>query len=101
MKLFAYSIFDMASGAYMRPFFLPQDAQALRTFTDIATDAEHEIGKHPEDYSLFRLGIFDDNKGTLEGHDRECIATALEVVAASRRVDEDAQRELLKVGGSA
>lgn len=96
MKQVMYSIYDTASGAYMRPFFLQSDGQAVRMFTDIATDAEHEIGKHPEDYSLFRLGQFDDNRGEVLPEQRECIITALEAVANSRRVNEEAQQDLLK-----
>ena len=86
MKLNTYSIFDSASGAYMRPFFMLSDAQAVRSFTDIATDAEHEVGRHPEDYSLVRCGTFDDQTGILNPEYVEVIATALEVISASRNV---------------
>ena len=89
MRMNVYSIFDTASGCYMRPFFVQADGQALRAFSDLSQDAEHEVGKHPEDYSLFRLGTFDDNKGQLVGEAPECLATALEMVAASRRVNAD------------
>lgn len=84
MRLNVYTIFDSASQAYMRPFFMQSDGQALRSFTDIAQDAEHEIGKHPEDYSLYRIGTYDDQKGVLHAEDKSCLATAEEVVAASR-----------------
>ena len=89
MRMNVYTIFDVASGAYLRPWFVQADGQALRAFSDLCTDATHEIGKHPEDYSLFRIGTFDDNKGQLVGEAPECLATALEMVAASRRVDKD------------
>lgn len=96
MKLNIYTIFDTASGAYMRPFFLQSDGQAIRSFTDIATDADHEIGRHPEDYTLFRIGIYDDNRGELIPEVKESLATALEVVAKTRMVDKDKQESLLK-----
>lgn len=84
MRLNVYTIFDSASQAYMRPFFMQSDGQALRSFTDIAQDADHDIGKHPEDYSLYRIGTYDDAKGILHPEDKSCLATAEEVVAASR-----------------
>lgn len=84
MRLNVYTIFDSASQAYMRPFFMQSDGQALRSFTDIAQDADHEIGKHPEDYSLYRIGTYDDQKGALHPEDKECLATAQEVVAAAK-----------------
>lgn len=60
MKLNIYSIYDTAIGSYMRPFFMQADGQAMRLFKDMANDKEHEIGRHPEDYCLFRIGVWDD-----------------------------------------
>jgi hypothetical protein len=96
MRLNVYSIFDVAAGAYARPFFLQSDAQAMRMFGDVAVDAEDPIGQHPEDYSLFRVGHWDDNKGSLVGEPPECLATALEVVASRQKVDRAAVHELDK-----
>jgi hypothetical protein len=94
MRLNVYTIFDTATGAYMRPFYMQSDGQATRAFKDLAVAADHEIGKHPEDYSLWRIGQFNDNKGELVPEDRECLATALELVAVARRVDQDKLEEL-------
>ena len=94
MKLNVYTIFDTASGVYARPFFMQADGQATRAFKDIATDADHEIGKHPEDYSLHRIGIFDDNNGKIIPEEKECLATALELVALSRNVDKPQMKAL-------
>lgn len=89
MRMAIYAIYDTATGAYMRPFFVQADAQAVRAFSDLAVAADHEVGKHPEDYSLFRIGQFDDKKGKIIGESPECIATALECVSASRNVKRD------------
>jgi hypothetical protein len=94
MRLNVYTIFDTATGAYMRPFYMQSDGQATRAFKDLAVAADHEIGKHPEDYSLWRIGQFNDNKGELVPEDRECLATALELVATAQRVDQDKMEEL-------
>ncbi len=85
MKLNAYSIFDSASGLYMRPFFNGSDGEAKRAFGDIAMDAEHPIGMHPEDYSLHRIGIFDDNTAKIIPELNECLITALESVSLTRK----------------
>ena len=85
MKLNAYTIYDVASGIYMRPFFSQADGQAIRGFKDIATDADHEVGKHPEDYTLYRVGNFNDVTGKMEGEELEKLATGLEMVAEDRR----------------
>jgi len=94
MKLNIYSIFDTASGLYSRPFFTPSDAEAIRSFTDISMDAEHPIGKHPEDYTLYRIGLFDDTTGLLTNEENEALCTALERIAASRSRD-GAQLDLI------
>ncbi len=84
MKLINYSIYDTASALYSRPFFCQSDGEAVRLFVDLASDADHPVGKHPEDYSLFRTGQFDDCKGKFTNEDNECLQTGLEAVAQSR-----------------
>ena len=84
MKLNMYSIFDTATGAYMRPFFLQSDGQALRMFSDLVNDKEHEVGKHPEDYSLVRFGVWDDQNCNVSQEAVETLSTANEMVARSR-----------------
>jgi hypothetical protein len=84
MKINVYTIFDSASAAYMRPFFAQSDGQATRSFGDIANDKNHEIGKHPEDYSLWRIGTFDDNTAEINPETKACLATALELVALEK-----------------
>ncbi len=88
MKLNAYTIYDVASGVYMRPFFSQADGQAIRGFKDIATDADHEIGKHPEDYTLYRIGAFNDTTGKMTGEDLEKLTTGLEMVHSTRQVNQ-------------
>ena len=94
MKLNVYTIYDSAAAVYMRPFFLQADGQAMRMFTDIATDAEHDVGKHPEDYSLARIGTYDDSKGRLVPEEVEILATGLEVVASSRQIEPGSLKEV-------
>ncbi len=104
MKLNVYSIYDTAAGLYSRPFFCQSDAEALRMFSDLSVDAEHPVGKHPEDYAIFRLGTFDDNKGILQNEENECLSTGLEVVSKSRNVNQTKQldlvEEIAKYGGT-
>lgn len=86
MRLNVYCIFDTATGAYMRPFFLHADGQAVRMFTDIAADADHEVGKHPEDYFLVRIGVWDDQTAEFAQESVSTLITGLEAVASSRKM---------------
>ena len=87
MKFQVYSVFDSVSGVYDRIWQSISDGAALREFTDIACNADHPIGRHPEHYSLFRVAEFDDNTGELIVCEPKCIGRAHELVVASRQVD--------------
>ena len=82
MKLNAYSIYDKAVQAYARVFMLRTDQEAERGFATICMDADGDISKAPQDYTLFRIGEFDDGTGELKGCDPMPIARAHEVIAA-------------------
>jgi len=89
MNMTMYSLYDTAAVVYMRPFFCQADGQAMRMFTDLVLDAEHEVGRHPEDYSLCRIGRWNDATAKLDNEDVSVLATGLEVVANSRTVNKD------------
>lgn len=84
MKMNVYAVFDKAVSAYMRPFFMQSDGQALRSFKDEALNADSPIGQHPEDYTLFRLASWDDNTGDFEVSESRRLARAHELAAADR-----------------
>ena len=60
MLLKVYSIYDSKAEAYNQPFYMQSTGAAIRAFEDNARDPSTSIHKHPEDYSLFELGTFDD-----------------------------------------
>jgi len=98
------SIFDSAAAMYQRPFTAKSYGEVTRSFQDVCLDADHEIGKHPEDYTLYSLGTFNDGTGEIIGMPPEKIATALELVALARNVNRDNMEELhanLKQGSDA
>lgn len=66
MNFYIFSVYDSKAVAFLPPFYLPNHALAKRVFSDCANDESHQFAKHPEDFSLFCLGIFDDSKGTFE-----------------------------------
>lgn len=59
------SIRDKALEAFMRPFFTPAVNAAVRDFQDSIKDTQIPMHKHPEHYSLWHLGEFDDSTGLL------------------------------------
>jgi len=85
-----FSVFDSCACYYDRPFISRDVASAVRSFGDIACNAEHVIGQHPEHYSLFCIGTFDDSSGVIVPEVAVCVGMAHELVARSRVVDADA-----------
>ena len=63
MKMHVYSIYDTATGAFMRPFYQVSDGQALRSFGDVINDETNDLSRHPEHYSVFRLATWNDQDG--------------------------------------
>lgn len=80
MKLRGYAVFDSAVKAFIAPFFLQSDAEAVRVFRECANDPKHMFCRHAEDYSLFSIGDFDDVKGEF----RSWVPTSLGFAAAFR-----------------
>ena len=60
-----FVVFDSKAVAFLPPFFMPEAGQAVRVFSDMVNDDSHAFGKHPEDYTLFEIGTFDDREGKL------------------------------------
>lgn len=68
MKQIIFAIHDGKAMAYLPPFFLHSEGMAKRSFGDCIADENHQFGKHPEDYTLFKIGEFDDARGVIIGH---------------------------------
>lgn len=66
MRLFCYSIFDLKASVFNTPFFFRSRGEAVRAFIDLANDNKSSISRHPEDYSLFEIGSWDDQSSTFE-----------------------------------
>jgi len=59
------TIRDAASESFMRPFFARATGEGVRIFRDLVNDPDHPVGVHPEDYTLFAIGEFDEAEGVL------------------------------------
>lgn len=60
-----FTIHDSAAKAYLPPFILPEVGQALRMFTNAVNSKNHQFNQNPEDFILFEIAEFDDNKAKL------------------------------------
>jgi len=60
MTYYTFSIYDVKAQNYHIPYNLKNEAIAIREFADIVNDPQTSIYKHPEDYTLFKIGTWDD-----------------------------------------
>lgn len=58
-----YGIYDMAAGAYLAPFYQPNDATAIRVFRGSVNDGQSMFWQSPQDFTLHGLGEFDEESG--------------------------------------
>ena len=66
MLLNAYTVRDSKSDCYTRPFFCDNDGVARRFCADFFLSRAGDVySLHPDDFSLYRVGSFDDNTGIL------------------------------------
>lgn len=76
----AYSLYDMKALTYSPPFFTANDALAKRMLSEIVIDINTTVGRHPSDYKLYKVGMFDDQTGIFDRlsiMEHVCDATSL------------------------
>ena len=72
-------MFDAAANAYTQPFFMHNDALALRAFEDnVNASSENNISVHPDQFTLFCIGSFDDQNGALNPCDPRSLGNGIE-----------------------
>lgn len=64
--LHAFSIYDSKGETFSPPFFMQAKGEAIRAFTETASDRQTTIGKYPADFTLFQIGTFNPDDGKLE-----------------------------------
>lgn len=64
---YIYAVKDSATDSFGMPFFLHSRGEAMRHFTDAvrADPQRSEIAKHPDDYTLHEIGLYDEKDGSL------------------------------------
>lgn len=78
MKMFR--IYDSKAEAYHTPFNAPTIAAAIRIFADACNEEGSQFHKHAEDYTLFVVGGWEDDKPELTPCQVTSIANAWEMI---------------------
>lgn len=64
-KHIVVAIYDQQLDSFGRPFYTPTPGAAVRTFQDEVNRPadDNPLHKHPEDFALHQLAVFDDTTG--------------------------------------
>jgi len=65
MKHQIFAIYDSKAGAYLPPWTIHKEEMAIRLFADMIHDPNHQFAKNPADYTLFKIGTYDDNSAMI------------------------------------
>jgi hypothetical protein len=65
MSKFLYTIYDIKAQVHNNPMVQNNNAEAMRTFAQLANDEKTFINKHPEDYQLCLVGEWDEYTGDI------------------------------------
>ena len=73
---------DLASNTFGRPFFVPHSSVAMRSFTDEVNrvGSDNLMNSHPDDFELWHLGLFDEERGTFSCEGVNRLSRAVDVL---------------------
>lgn len=73
MKKVYYAVFDHKAKVYSGPFLEVTDGTAIRAVQDAVRSPDHPFARHAGDFSLHKIGSFEDSNGKIEGHEPQHI----------------------------
>ena len=80
MKVGLYCVLDQCSGVYDGPVPAHNDQVAMRNFTAMVQNVESPIGKNPSDFSLWKVGTWNDGTAEVEPEVKKCLAYAVDLL---------------------
>jgi hypothetical protein len=66
MKRYVFAVRDSAAEVFGAPFIEVSRGAAMRSFSDAVNGGAEALAKHPEDFTLFYLGSYEDSEATFD-----------------------------------
>lgn len=66
MLMKVFGIYDSKTEAFLPPFFVRTNGDAIRAISTHVNDEKHNFCKYAEDFTLFELGSWDDSNGKFD-----------------------------------
>lgn len=87
MILETFAIYDVAIKAFVQPFYMNSTSEAVRALQNEACNADSTIAKNPNDFTLYRLGTWDNISGMFSQNENERIGTVAELTATLEKME--------------
>lgn len=94
MKTNIYVIWDAAAQVYNKPFYLHNDAVAIRSATDILRAGDTDISNSPQDFTMFRIGTYDDGDAQIDLMAKFVTVVKFHELAATLRTEQVTQHSI-------
>lgn len=65
------AVYDSKAKVYCAPFTVAALGIALRAFHGEANNPQSQLGRYPADFTLFELGVFNDESGTFRIYEQQ------------------------------
>lgn len=80
-----FTVYDSKAEIYMPTFLFGNRGEAIRAFADTVNDVTTQLGKHPEDFTLFEVGEYDNSTGKYSQKDaHKSLGCAVEFLKESK-----------------
>lgn len=81
MKYFVYSLKDQAIESFLIPMFMRSEGEARRGLSDAVNKPDQgSLHDHPEHFSLWLVGLYDDETGIIESRPPEFVCNCVDLV---------------------
>lgn len=75
-----YSVFDEKSGTFNTPIFALSDGVLIRDFRSFLRERSSTLSQYPEDYTLYRIGVFFEDEGAIESCSPTPVISMLDIL---------------------
>lgn len=84
-----YSIRDEKAGCSYEPQIFKTEVDAIRFFDQAIQNKNTMINKYPDDFTLYKIGVYDERAGAITDVKVEKVVTAAEIIRMKEAVNEN------------
>lgn len=89
-----YAVKDIKAELFKRPYVVNLEIDARRAFDSAVNDPMSQIHQFPQDFQLYKIGVFNENNGEIKTMAPTLITDALSVY---RKIDGESEVHIRKI----